>query len=103
VILSRDKSELERMLAEIAHFLQDRLRLQLHPNKVSISTFSSGVDFLGWVHFPDHRVLRTATKKRMLRRIIESEEDESTITSYLGILRHGNAQNLALKINVMFW
>ena len=30
--------------------------------KVSIGTLASGVDFLGWAHFPDHRVIRTATK-----------------------------------------
>src|SRR3990167_7132742 len=62
VVLSNDKQELEERLRYIVVFLRDRLKLQLHPDKVSIKTFASGVDFLGWVHFPDHRVLRTATK-----------------------------------------
>jgi hypothetical protein len=36
---------------------------------VFIKTISSGVDFFGWVHFPDHRVFRCATKRRIMRRI----------------------------------
>ncbi len=47
-------------------------------------TTNSGVDFLGWVHFPHHRVLRTATKKRMLRRIKKNPISE-TLNSYFGI------------------
>ncbi|PIP66849.1 MAG: hypothetical protein CO042_00435 [Parcubacteria group bacterium CG_4_9_14_0_2_um_filter_41_8] len=69
------------------------MRLSLHPDKVFIKTFSSGVDFLGWAHFPHHRVLRTATKKRMMRRIKKHSAKE-TLQSYLGMLRHGNAFEL---------
>lgn len=68
VVLSQSKQELETLLTKIQAFLKLRLSLDLHPNKVSIETLGSGVDFLGWVHFPCHRVLRTVTKRRMLRR-----------------------------------
>jgi len=101
VLLSHDKSELEKRLRYIVVFLQDRLKLQLHPNKVSIKTFASGVDFLGWVHFSDHRVLRTATKRRMIRRLAEQqgqEEEEATRQSYLGMLSHGNGEKLKNQI-----
>ncbi len=93
VILSEDKERLERLLLNIRAFLSDVLALELHPNKVSIKTLASGVDFLGWVHFPDHRVLRTVTKRRMLKRIQEHPTEE-TISSYLGLLGHGNAKKL---------
>lgn len=46
-------------------FLRKKLQLEMHPNKVFIKTLASGVDLLGWVHFPTHRVLRTATRKRL--------------------------------------
>src|SRR3989344_8678641 len=69
VIISPDKQWLERLLLEIAKFLEEKLKLKLHPDKVFIKTIASGLDFLGWVHFSDHRVLRTATKKRMFRNI----------------------------------
>jgi len=101
VILSHDKTELEKRLRCIVVFLRDQLKLQLHPNKVSITTFASGVDFLGWVHFPDHKVLRTATKRRMFRRLQEQagqEGEEATRRSYLGMLKHGNTHGLRQKI-----
>jgi hypothetical protein len=70
--------------------------LSLHPDKVSIETFASGIDFLGWVHFPHRRILRTATKRRMLRRLSQSPSAETPI-SYLGLLGHGNTYKLKRK------
>ena len=101
VLLSHDKTELEQTLRYIEVFLHDRLKLQLHPDKVFIKTFASGIDFLGWVHFSDHRVLRTSSKKRMFRRLQEKkgqEGEEATRQSYLGMLRHGNTRKLRQKI-----
>ncbi len=99
VILSRDKEWLESILPNIRTFLQDELCLTLHPNKVSIDTIASGIDFLGWIHFPDHRVLRTTTKRRMLRRVEGFEEDSPTVQSYLGMLSHGDAKKLSVAIS----
>ncbi len=90
VFLSRDHDWLVSLLPSISAFLHDHLALELHPNKVSIKTLASGVDFLGWVHFPDHRVLRTATKRRIFRNL-EGEPSEAIVASYLGMLSHGNA------------
>ena len=75
-------------------FLRERLHLELHPNKVSIETVYSGIDFLGWVHFPDHRVLRTSTKWRMLKSTAGLKEGSVTVQSYRGMLGHGNTQTL---------
>lgn len=94
VLLSEDKGMLGETISKIADFLCEKLKLVLHPDKVFIKTLASGVDFLGWVHFPDHRVLRTATKRRMIRRIRETAGKQETAQSYLGMLRHGNAQKL---------
>lgn len=89
VFFSRNYEELEDWLISIQAFLWERLHLQLHPDKVFIKAVASGVDFLGWVHFPDHRVLRTATKRGMLRRV-----SEKNASSYLGLLSHGNGHRL---------
>lgn len=97
VILSEDKSWLLELLPRIAEFLEERLKLELHPKKVSIHTLASGVDFLGWVHFPDHRVLRTVTKRRLLKNIEGNPKDE-TVASYAGLLSHGNTHKLTEKI-----
>lgn len=98
VIMSSDKSSLDSLLPEMARFLSDRLRLSLHPDKVFIKTLSSGVDFLGWVHFSDHRVLRTATRKRMMRGIILNEGKRESVESYLGLISHGNSWKLKNKV-----
>ena len=98
VILSRDKEQLEALLPQIRDFLWNELRLTLHPNKVSIGTIASGIDFLGWVHFPDHRVLRTSTKRRMFRRTQGLEEESPTVQSYLGLTSHGNGEKLRREV-----
>jgi len=94
VILSTNRQWLEIILPEIKFFLSTRLKLQLHPDKLFIKTLASGIDFLGWIHCPDHRVLRTATKRRMLKRLAENPNNE-TVASYRGLLQHGNARKIS--------
>ena len=93
VVLSSDKEKLEEMLLEIKRFLKDKLKLEVHLNKVFIKSVASGVDFLGWVHFSDHRILRTVTKRRMYKRL-SKDQNKETKASYLGLLRHGNTRKL---------
>lgn len=98
VIFSSDKTSLQTVLLQASAFLELRLFLRLHPDKVFIKTVASGVDFLGWTHFPDHRVLRTATKKRAFRNICEKEGKRETVDSYLGLLQHGNGYRIRKRI-----
>lgn len=97
VIFSRDKERLYEQIDIISDFLKSELRLKLHPDKVFIKTINSGVDFLGWVNFSDYRVLRTVTKKRMMKKIKNHPADDS-VNSYLGLLKHGNAKKLEVEI-----
>ncbi|MEX2405063.1 MAG: reverse transcriptase domain-containing protein [Candidatus Paceibacterota bacterium] len=97
VFLSEDRGWLESLIPQISSFLETELSLKLHPRKVSIETLASGVDFLGWVHFPDHRVLRTTTKRRVLR-ALENNSNPDTLQSYHGLLSHGNAYDLQEEI-----
>jgi retron-type reverse transcriptase len=90
VFVSDDKKYLESVLFEINIFLKNKLCLDLHPNKCFFKTIYSGVDFLGWVHFPRHRVLRTSTKKRVLQNI-----NDTNISSYLGLLQHGQTYKIS--------
>lgn len=98
VILSHDRSWLVSLVPCIDRFLTSRLALTLHPNKVSIETFASGVGFLGWVHFPDHRVLRTKTKQRALRNCEGRKEGDAVVRSYRGLLLHGNSCTIGRKL-----
>lgn len=114
IIMHEDRDTLTDILPKIRDFLRYELKLELHPNKVSIETVSSGIDFLGWVHFSKYRVLRTTTKKRMFRNLLvkkvvmdgedggdgdeKSGKYEATINSYLGMLSHGNGYKLERAI-----
>ncbi len=98
VLLSQNKQELEQTLRYIEVFLCDKLKLQLHPDKVFIKTLASGVDFLGWVHFPDHRVLRTSTKRRMFR-VLADNSNPAQLVSYQGMLTHGNTRGLSEAVS----
>lgn len=102
VFLSRDRSRLEEAIPKIQEFLQTNLNISLHPDKLFIRTLASGVDFLGWVNFPNHRVLRGTTKRRMFRRIKVSPTEE-TLQSYLGMLSHGNGKGVANELLGEWW
>lgn len=97
VFLSGNRKELEGIVPVIANYFHLHLKLKLHPNKIFIKTLSSGMDFLGWVNFPKHRVLRTVTKKRMFAKLKANVKPERLV-SYLGQLKHGNTQKLRTKI-----
>ena len=101
IVLSHDKQWLKHIERYITLFLRERLKLELHPDKVFIKTLASGVDFLGWVHFLDHRVLRSATKRRMFRRTIGFDEESPIVQSYLGLTSHGNAEKLRKEVRRM--
>lgn len=94
VFLSEDRNVLIALLSRIRDFLSESLRLTLHPDKIFLQTFSSGIDFLGWVHFPDHRVLRPATNRRAVK-AYRDNADPHTLASYRGLLRHGNTAKLS--------
>lgn len=98
VILSENRQYLSDLIPKLADFLETRLKLSLHPKKVFIKTLSSGIDFLGWVHFPYHRVLRTTTRRRMLKRLKQNSSKE-TLASYLGLLKYGNSYKLIKRIS----
>jgi retron-type reverse transcriptase len=97
VIFSENWEWLDNILTRIQFFLENELKLKLHPDKVFIKTAASGVDFLGWVNFPYHQVLRTATKKKMFRKLSGNYKKE-VVSSYLGMLGHGNGYKLQTRL-----
>jgi hypothetical protein len=57
------------LIVSIRNFLAETLRLELHPKKVIIKKLSQGIDFVGYVLFERHVLLRARTKRRMKRRL----------------------------------
>ncbi len=93
VFMSGNRKVMEEASQKSEAFLTYQLKLSLRPDKVCISTLASGIDFLGWVHFQHHKVLRAVTKKRMMRKV-----NEKNVTSYLGLLKHGNTWKIRESI-----
>ncbi|MFA6436715.1 MAG: reverse transcriptase/maturase family protein [Candidatus Paceibacterota bacterium] len=101
VILSDDKEYLDILLLSIREFLHDKLGLNLREEKMFIKTHASGIDFLGWIHFPYHRQIRTKTKRKIIRKLKNYPEPQ-TIISYRGLLSHGNTYKLRKRIGLIF-
>ena len=98
VIFVESKVKAECLRQKCEAFLTDKLALTIHPDKVFIQTVYAGLDFLGWVHFPDHRVLRRSTRRRVVRRV-----SEKNIMSYFGLLLYGNAYGVSEKVKAILF
>src|SRR5262249_18565460 len=107
---------LEQLIGTIQNFLEKKLKLDLHPDKVEIFKCHNGVDYLGYVLFPHHTLVRKRTVKRIFRKLkertemyknglISEDSANQSLNSYLGILSHANAKKLseALVNKYLFW
>ncbi|OHA17078.1 MAG: hypothetical protein A3G52_01570 [Candidatus Taylorbacteria bacterium RIFCSPLOWO2_12_FULL_43_20] len=116
VILSGTDNEFNDLLEKITHFLSDELRLSLHPHKVSVRKLHHGIDFLGYIVFPYHKLPRAKTRRRVVRKLRQRAEEyqeekigevtlNSALQSYLGLLSHANTYNFSedLKNGLWFW
>jgi len=95
-VLMSDKIDyLQKQIKRIDKFLSEELKLTLHPNKISIAALSSGIDFLGQINFFNYSILRTKTKRRMLKRV-----NEKNLPSYLGMLKHCRGYKIKCKLPI---
>jgi len=93
VILENREWSSISLIDEIDKFLSEKLSLSLHRGKVVIRKFGQGIDFLGYVVLPGHRILRTKTKNRMLTRV-----NDKNLASYLGLTKHCESYSLRKKL-----
>jgi len=71
VILHESKGQLRAWKKEIEIFLRDKLKLELHPQKSKIISFSRGIDFVGFRNFYHHKLLRKRNIRNIFSKIIE--------------------------------
>jgi len=69
ILLADDPNTLLAWKHSIASFLQDRLRLSLHPAKVVLQRCAQGVDFLGYRVHPHYKFVRQRSVRALRRRI----------------------------------
>ena len=113
-IVSSDPVYLENLIMPISRFLHDHLSLTLHPKKVFLRTFHHGVDFLGYVIFPHHRLVRAKTRRRMFAQFkikiaafragaVSKDSLAASLRSYLGVFSHADAIQRAEEIKNLVW
>ena len=109
VIVSESKEYLVQLLPQIRSFLKEKLKIQIHPKKVTITKFGRGIDYLGYVLFPHFTLVRKRTQKRALRKINEKillykreetpkDKVHATLMSYLGVLSHADTFRFSEKL-----
>lgn len=109
VILSKDKNFLYQCIDTLQHFLENKLELKFHPDKIIIRKLSWGIDFLGYIILPHYILPKTKTKRRIFRKIIIKISEyrsgkisdfslNQTTQSYLGYFSHANSYKLAKKL-----
>jgi len=108
IILHHNKKYLHRLKEEVEEFLNNKLKLHLN-KKTCIRPISIGIEFVGFRIWPTHRRLKKKTALKMKRRLkylqkayargeTTFEEVNSSVQSYLGILKHCDSYYLRQAI-----
>ncbi len=114
LLISKDRSHLKNLIAPISKFLIHKLHLTIHPKKIILRKWQSGIDFLGTLSFPHYKLLRTKTRRRLERRLKEGYHDltsekisattfDQKLQSYLGMLSHTHQKTLVLNLKNLYW
>lgn len=114
IILNENMDFLTNLIPIIKTFLENNLRLTLHPQKISIRKYHQGINFLGYILFSHHCLPRTKTCRRLFAKIknkvgqfhqeeITLETLDNSLQSYLGFLTHANSYKLTQKLKNQIW
>jgi len=69
VLLNSSKTQLKIWKKEIENFLNENLKLELHPDKSRIINLSRGIDFVGFRNIYYYKLLRKRCIRNMQRKI----------------------------------
>ena len=97
VVLSGSKAELWAIFAEIKTFLTDNLNIEIKSNYQIFPVSARGIDFLGYVFYHTHVLLRKTIKKR-LAKSFKKPENNYSFAAYWGWCKHCNSINLLNKL-----
>ena len=97
VILAPNKAYLHSLLSIIRDYLDENLKLEIKANYQVFPVEARGIDFVGYVFFHTHTLLRKNIKKRFAR-AIKKRNNRQSIASYKGWAKHCNSKNLLKKL-----
>lgn len=105
VILSHDKESLHCLFIEISTHLSERLKLQVKCNYQIFPVEARGIDFVGYVFYHTHTLMRKKIKQRMCRKVarlrkkgLEQKDFIHRMAPHLGWAKHCNSKHLLKKV-----
>ena len=104
IFFSNNKEDLHLLLSDIKLYLKNELKLELKGNEQVFPVKKRGVDFVGYVIYPDYVKLRKSIKKKMVLKMkklnkqeLLTNSDKNSIASYKGWLTYCDSTNLSKK------
>lgn len=108
IILDNDKERLKEYGRRMTQFLEERLHLNFN-NKTALRLVRVGCEFVGFVIYNDHVILRKSTTLRMKRTLRKTRQDyhdnlitfkeaNATMQSYLAMLSHVDCKKFKEKL-----
>lgn len=96
VILHPDKDYLRYCLQEIEKYLADNLKLKVKRNWQIFPVEARGIDFIGYVFYHDHTLLRKDIKKKFIHKLSYKSKNKrlTSLAAYWGWCKYGNCHNL---------
>lgn len=106
VVLSADKSQICKWREQINFFLQEKLKLKLHPQKDKYGSVYQGIDFVGYFVKPDYMLCRKRIVNALKQKLYYFNQNENadpkimiqTVNSYFGHFRQGDCFQLRQNI-----
>ena len=96
VILHPDKDYLRYCLQEIEKYLADNLKLKVKRNWQIFPVEARGIDFIGYVFYHGHTLLRKDIKKKFIYKLGYKSKNKrlTSLAASWGWCKYGNCHNL---------
>lgn len=105
IILGDSKQNLHLLGIDIQSYLSENLKLKLKSNYQVFPIVSRGIDFIGYIFYHTHTMLRKRIKKnfcrcvaKLNRKVLTAKDYRIKICSWLGWCKYCNSKNLIKTI-----
>ena len=95
LILNLNRLFLLQCIKTLKQKLKSDLKLELHPNKITLRKLRWGIDFCGYIVLPHYIQPRTKTKRRIIKKFLNSNISNQSLQSYLGYFLHAKSFKLS--------
>lgn len=115
LMLHQDPAQLRAFTQQLHHFLQTNLHLRLHPDKQKLDSLHQGVDFVGYIIYPHHQLVRQRIVRSMKNKLYYHHQGWTqaptpaqaarycaTVNSYLAHFRQAHSRHLRRNLSSHF-